>query len=108
MGKKAICLNCKKSFNISSENSEVLNFKCPECGNQTIAITHRFRAPKITEKRKWDVVKFLIENGFSYQHISIYEPDRHGIHRFIAYAQYPENMIDAIEFVDKYKSQAFK
>lgn len=82
-------------------------FKCPECGNQAIAITHRFRPPKIEDKRKWDVVKFLIENGFPYN-ISIYEFDRHGIQRFISYAQYPDNMIDAIEFIDKYSAQAFK
>lgn len=107
MGKK-ICLLCRKSFNTSSEDLEFSNFKCPECGNQAIRITHRFRPPKIDDKRKWDVVKFLIENGFPYQHISIYEPDRHGIQRFIAYAQYPENMIDAIEFVETYKDQAYK
>lgn len=108
MGNKKLCLNCKKSFNMSSEDSILSNFKCPECGNQTIAVTHRFRPPKIEDKRRWDVVKFLIENGFPYQHISIYEFDSHGIQRFVSYAQYPENMIDAIEFVDRYRDKAFK
>lgn len=105
---KKLCLTCRKSFNISSEDSALSNFRCPECGNQAIAVTHRFRPPKADDKRKWEVVKFLIENGFSYQHIPIYEPDRHGIQRFISYARYPENMIDAVEFVEKHRDKAVK
>jgi predicted RNA-binding Zn-ribbon protein involved in translation (DUF1610 family) len=107
MGKK-LCLDCKKSFNMSSEDLMRSNFKCPECGNLAIAVTHRFRPPKVDDNRKWEVVKFLIKNGFPYQHISNYESDRHGIQRFVKYAQYPENMIDAIEFVEQYKIQALK
>lgn len=103
---KKLCLNCKKSFSMSSEDLKLSNFKCPECGNPAIAITHRFRPPKTDDNRKWEVVKFLIDNGFPYQHITIYEADRHGIQRFAKYAQYPENMIDAIEFVEQYKDQA--
>lgn len=108
MGIKKLCLNCRKSFNMTSAKLVLSNLNCPECGNQAIAVTHRFRPPKIEDKRKWDVVKFLIENGFQYQHVSIYEFDPHGIQRFVSYAQYPENMIDAIEFVEKYKNKAFK
>lgn len=93
---------------MSSEDLRHSNFKCPECGNQAIAVTHRFRPPKVDDNRKWEVVKFLIKNGFPYQHISIYESDRHGIKRFVRYARYPENMIDAIEFVEQYKVQALK
>ncbi len=88
---------------MSSEDLRLSNFKCPECGNLSIAVTNRFRPPKVDGNRKWEVVKFLIENGFQYQHISIYESDRHGIKRFVRYARYPENMIDAIEFVEQYK-----
>jgi len=104
MGKK-LCLTCRKSFNISFEDSILSNFKCPQCGKHAFVVTHRFRPPKVDDKRKWDIVKFLIDNGFSYQHIAIYEPDRHGIKRFVAYVQYPENMLDAIEFVEKYKNK---
>jgi len=93
---------------MSSEDLKLSNFKCPECGNEAIAVTHRFRPPKVNDNRKWEVVKFLIENGFPYQHISIYESDRHGIPRFVRYAPYPENMIDAVEFVEQYKTQALK
>jgi predicted RNA-binding Zn-ribbon protein involved in translation (DUF1610 family) len=108
MGNKKLCLSCKKSFSILRERGGLSNFKCPQCRNQAIIVTHRFRSPKIEDKRKWNVVKFLIENGFKYQHISIYEPDCHGIQRFVAYAHYPLNMIDAIEFVNTYRDQAFK
>ncbi|WP_133576825.1 hypothetical protein [Pedobacter metabolipauper] len=91
---------------MSSQDLKGSNFKCPECGNQSIAITHRFRPPKLDDNRRWDVVRFLVKHGFKYQHISIFEPDRHAIPRFIGYAPYPENMIDAIEFVERYKEQA--
>ena len=105
---KKLCLDCKKSFQMSSQDANLSNLKCPEWGKYTITITHRFRPPKIDNDRKWDVVKFLVKNGFQYQHISIFEHDRHGIQRFIAYAKYPENMSDAIEFIDKFKEQAIK
>lgn len=105
---KKLCLSCRKAFNMASESLEPSPLKCPECGNQTIIITHRFRPPKTNDKKKWEVVKFLIDNGFPYQHINIYEPDRHGIQRLTGYASYPENMIDAIDFIEKFKSQAYK
>ncbi|RZJ47792.1 MAG: hypothetical protein EOO44_21955 [Flavobacterium sp.] len=107
MGKK-LCLNCKKCFNMSYDDIQHSNCVCPECGNQATIITHRFRPPKKEDNRKWEVVAFLIENGFPYQHVSIYEPDRHGIQRFVSYGKYPENMIDAIEFVNRFKRQAIE
>ena len=63
---------------------------------------HRFRPPKKTDDRKWETVRFLIDNGFYYQHI--YKPVEAGAPK--EYAAYPDNLRDAKEFVEKYKSQA--
>jgi hypothetical protein len=73
-----------------------------------IQLPHRFRPPKKTEAAKWETVKFLVESGFSYQHIYHIDesPVRNGkVENFV---QYPENMREAQEFVIKYNSQAKK
>ncbi|MGN7205704.1 hypothetical protein ACTHQF_15635 [Pedobacter sp. SAFR-022] len=105
---KKICFNCQKSFSITDRQSNHFEFKCPKCHGQAFLFTHRFRPPKASDDKKWQVVKFLFENGFRFQHISNYVPDHHGILRFSNFARYPENMIDALEFVETYKDQALK
>ncbi len=71
-------------------------------------LPHRFRPPKMTDKSKWDTVKFLVDNGFYYQHI--YEPleNNNRINKPENYVEYPDNLRDAKEFVEKYKTQARK
>ena len=57
---------------------------------------HRFRPPKKLDLKKWEVVEFLVLKGFKYGHV----------YRSVGkYAKYPETMKDALEFVEKYKSQ---
>jgi hypothetical protein len=82
--------------------------KCQECGNQYISYTHRFKPPKKDDINAWKVVSFLYENGFVYQHV--YEdPSRSNfLDSKRCYVEYPDNLIDAKEFVIKYKSQAKK
>ncbi len=74
---------------------------CPECGNETVLVAHRFRPPARDDLKKWQVVEFLINNGFPYQHV--YEAwtgrPNEGL------VTYPENMKAAEEFVIKYQSQ---
>ncbi len=70
-------------------------------------LPHRFRPPKKTEDKKWEIVKFLIDNGFYYQHV--YENVTKTINGFVKFENlvtYPENMREAREFVEKYKLQA--
>ena len=72
-------------------------------------LPHRFKPPKKTEDKKWETVKFLIEHGFYYQHIyKKVETTENGNIVYENYAKYPENLKDAIEFVEKYKEQARK
>lgn len=51
------------------------------------------------------LTQFLMEKGFSYEHVygRIYQV--RGLTVLENYATYPENMGDAKEFVEKYKEQ---
>ncbi|MCK0137424.1 hypothetical protein [Arenibacter sp. S6351L] len=106
MGFKNVCFDCKKAFNQGTDLNNIGESKCPDCGKLMKQITHRFRPPKQKDKKKWEVAKFLMERGFLYEHVyeRIYEV--RGITVLANYATYPENMRDAKEFVEKYKSQA--
>ena len=108
MGHKSICLNCRKAFNQGSDYNNRIESNCPDCGQLRISMPHRFRPPKKTDVKKWDVVRFLIENGFRYQHIYKDVSLKNGIVDYSNYAEYPHKMEEAKEFVVKYKEQAIK
>lgn len=60
-------------------------------------------------KKKWEVVKYLIDNGFHYQHVyKDAASKRKSLVSNENYAGYPENMIDAREFVIKYEDKKIK
>ncbi|MDB5129252.1 MAG: hypothetical protein JWQ85_3484 [Mucilaginibacter sp.] len=103
MGHKIVCLTCRKSFSKGPGNLHVPE-KCQECGDNYVSYPQRFRPPGKSDLQAWKVVHFLYENGFIYQHILTdllnYKSD--------SYAEYPENLTDAKEFVIKYQSQAIK
>lgn len=109
MGHKIVCLECRKSFSQGTDFNDRKEGKCPDCGRPMTLLPHRFRPPKKSEDKKWEVVNFLIENGFYYQHI--YETFTQTINGFIKHKNlvpYPENIREAKEFVERYKSQARK
>ena len=81
---------------------------CPDCGQQMTLLPHRFRPPKKADLKRWETIKYLVENGFSFQHIYETEEKKEHYNRKIKYVEYPENLKDAKEFVEKYKSQAIK
>ena len=98
MGHKSICLNCRKAFNQGSDFKNRIASSCPDCGQLRILVPHRFRPPKTTEIKKWEVIKYLIDNGFRFQHIKDIGKSN--------YVAYPETMKGAIEFVIRYKDQS--
>lgn len=73
-----------------------------------ILLSHRFRPPKKTDNKKWEAVKYLIENGFCYQHIYQKIEIQNEICIYENYAEYPDNIQGAKEFVEKYKAQVRK
>src|SRR5215217_7095893 len=101
MGHKNVCTNCRRAFNLGTNFDSIHIANCPECGQRMIQVNHKFRPPKRSESKKWEVVKLFLDNGFFYQHIykikfqSPFEP-------------YPDNMKDALDFISMYKDQAFK
>jgi DNA-directed RNA polymerase subunit RPC12/RpoP len=108
MGHKVVCLDCRKSFSQGTDLNDRKEALCPDCGKIMTFFPHRFRPPKRTDDKKWETVNFLVSKGFYYQHI--WEPVMYnnkiiGAKGFVAY---PDNLRDAKEFVEKYKSQALK
>lgn len=109
MGYKKVCLDCRVSFNRKIDFGSDLKYLCPNCGKEMILLPHRFRPPKTTDVKSWEVVKFLIKNGFEYQHIyENIETKATGIKVYKNYVKYPENLNDAKEFVERYHEQTLK
>lgn len=108
MGHKKLCLECRLTQNRPFDSGSELTYPCPECGKQMILLPHRFRPPKKNDDKKWETVKFLIDNGFYFQHIYEEITTKDGVTSFKDHIVYPDNIRDAKEFVVKYKNQARK
>lgn len=103
MGYKIACLTCRKAFSNNLGHNQKLG-TCQECGSHYVYFNHKFRPPKRNNLKAWQVVKFLNENGFNYQHVN----DKYVKLRqygYYTYAQYPKGMQQAKEFVAKFKTQ---
>jgi len=108
MGHKVVCINCYRVENIRSDLTNLKIGNCPLCSEKMIFVNHKFRPPKKNEKKKWEVVKFLISKGFPFQHI--YQEGKSDYYKtnFENYVEYPKTMKEAKEFVIKYKNQSLK
>lgn len=102
MGHKKVCLNCRKAFNQNADFTVKSGLICPECGQKIFEINHKFRPPKKSNLKAWEVSKYLIENGFLYQRIyqKIIGVDN------LKSVSYPTSIDEAKQFVKKYKDQA--
>ena len=109
MGYKNICFTCKKAFSQGNDFTKIHKSNCPECGNEMTIVNHSFRPPKKNEIKKWETVRFLVENGFIYHHVfELVEKVEGKIVSYQNYVKYPENLDDAKIFVEKYKDQAME
>ena len=102
MGHKAVCLECYRVENLGL-NLDVE--KCPLCSNQMVFINHNFRPPKKTDKKKWELVKFLISEGFPFHHVYQEGKSEYLKTELDNYVNYPKTLQEAKEFVIKYKDQ---
>ncbi|QSP94191.1 hypothetical protein LPB19_13475 [Marinobacter salinisoli] len=95
------CLSCcksfKREFNLAKECPAKLT--CPDCGGAAHNFGRDFKAPKRSDKRQWDKIRFLFDHGFRFQKIRVGS----GHHDVVPY---PETMDEAREFVVKYKKYA--
>ncbi len=108
MGYKSVCIECRKSLNRPLDMGSDRLYPCPECGKPMILLPHRFRPPKKSEDKKWETVKYLIDNGFYFQHIYEIVETKNGVVSYQNFVAYPDNIRDAKEFVEKFKEQAMK
>ena len=109
MGYKKVCLDCRLSLSRPIDFGSELSYPCPTYSKPMILLPHRFRPPKKSDDKGWDLVRFYIANGFLFQHI--YDPNiktTDQLNRRTEFVEYPNNLRDAKEFVLKYKAQALK
>jgi predicted RNA-binding Zn-ribbon protein involved in translation (DUF1610 family) len=98
MGYKLVCLDCRKSFSAGTDLTKLKEKLCPNCGKMMICVSHLFKPPKKDDKKQWDMVRYLIENGFRFYHAYKYVKQGTWIR-----IPYPENLREAKEFVTKYE-----
>ena len=108
MGYKAVCLKCHRVENLGTDLTKMHIGKCPLCSNDMIFVNHKFRPPKKTDKKGWELVKFLIAEGFPFHHI--YQEGKSEFYKTSKdnYVSYPKTIEEAKEFVIKYKNQRIK
>lgn len=97
MGHKKVCFTCRKAFSLYEYEAKIINLTCPECGLSTILINHKFRPPKREDIKQWQLAKFLVDNGFHFQHV----------YKDHVLIPYPTNMEDARTFVIDNKIKAY-
>lgn len=104
MGHKRVCIACRITRNIQVEDLDPkLTHPCGRCRQPMIFLLSHFRPPKKSDDAAWEVVAFLVSNGFRYQHI--YQEGLTAFKRRSKdnYIPYPKNLRDAKEFVTQYK-----
>jgi hypothetical protein len=107
MGHKKVCLDCRESLNLDHTGDLYSNkYPCAKCGREMRILPHRFRPPKKTDDKGWELVEFLIKNGFPFQHIYQQGLSEYFKNPVESYVSYPTNIRDAKEFVVKHKDQA--
>jgi hypothetical protein len=106
MGYKKVCFGCKTCFNRYYDSGSGLAYPCPNCSKPMAMLLHTFRPLVKTDDKAWDLVMFLWQNGFCFQHI--YYEDIDNKSNAKKNVPYPKNMAEAKEFVLNYKNQALK
>jgi uncharacterized protein YgiM (DUF1202 family) len=104
MGHKIVCLTCRKAFSNNVGYMHAFG-KCQECNNEYIYFNHKFKPPKRSDLKSWEVVRFLYQNGFRYQHIN-QEYIKTRQYGYYVLAKYPTNLREAKEFANQFAQQA--
>jgi hypothetical protein len=105
MGNKAVCVNCRIAFSHGMNYNNIISRICPQCKNEMVNVDYKFRAPKKNNVKKWETIKYLLENGFYFQRIYESIALGKGCIKMIVHVKYPQNIKDAKTFVEKYNSQ---
>ena len=108
MGHKKVCIDYKLTSNRDFNSGTDLTYPCPECQKSMMLLPHRFRPPKKTDIKGWQLVKLLTDNGFYFQHI--YQEGSGELFGKLTdnYVSYSKNLREAKEFVITHKNNAIK
>ncbi len=99
MGYKKVCFSCRKAFSLGNDLAMISpGKKCPECGNEASLLNHKFRPPKQSDSKAWELAEYLVGHGFMFDHQS----------KWIARGTYidvpyPTTMEEAVHFVAAFK-----
>jgi hypothetical protein len=106
MGFKRVCLTCKSAFSVGSSVSNAIETECTVCNKFTYLVHHKFKPPPKAATQKWQVVSFLILQGFRYE--TYWEPvlnEKGQPFMRKAYGKFPESMREAKEFMMTYNQK---
>lgn len=72
MGFKLVCTNCRTSFSVGNDGQDIKNTaKCRTCTKPAYILHHKFKPPKKKDKKAWQIIEFLIQNGFNFSSASV-------------------------------------
>lgn len=100
MGYKIICTECRTSYSKGNDPENLFESNCSSCGQKMILVDHKFKPPKKSEIKKWQVVKLLVENGLTFQ--AVHEKLEKGVYLRV---NYPKNLSEAKEFIQRFKNE---
>jgi hypothetical protein len=97
-----VCLDCRRSYKQAlfpwmrvKRGWGFGDYKCPNCGKKAVRLHEHFKAPRSADKKQWEKVRYLIDNGFRFR--PIWDVDKGKP------IPYPETMGEAIEWVERFK-----
>lgn len=99
MGFKLVCNDCRVSFSIGNDNQVEYSKKCRNCGENAHLVHHKFKPPKKSDKKSWEIVEFLISHGFDFSSAYVPLTDCQGQYLGNLRVDYPKTMEEAKEFV---------
>lgn len=101
---KYLCLDCRKTLKRPVKGPGQRT--CAHCGGATVRMGQKFKPPKLSDAKAWEVVLFLIKRGFRYD--TIYLKDGKGQYvndpasNVLLTVPYPTSMAEAEVFVEQY------
>ena len=101
MGNKSVCLRCGIACSYGMDYDALIPRTCPRCNSAMIPVDYKFQAPKKGARKKWETIKYLMDNGFYFQRV--YENNTGTPHK--AAVPYPRNLKEAKIFVETYGAQ---
>jgi hypothetical protein len=87
-----VCFVCRKSFKRVADLRQPPR-PCPDCGEPTVVMNRKFKAPPTDDVKQWAKVRFLADHGFRFGSIV----DEQGYR-----VPYPATLQDARKFVREY------